>query len=156
MNGYICTKNINLGGTAYQKGETIPGEAVLPNRVRALTREGYIAAQNDAAAVPPETPQNEPIAPAPIVLPITKNGGVMELVAAPGDIIQAVSILQLNAEEAAKAVAEVESEEALILIDALDTRKTVRTATAARAEELNKSDENGQDDGQEGQKTGDA
>lgn len=156
MNGYICTKTISLGGTTYQKGETIPGEAVLPNRVRALTREGYIAAQNDAAAVPPETPQNEPIAPAPIVLPITKNGSVMELVAAPGDIIQAVSILQLNAEEAAKAVAEVESEEALILIDALDTRKTVRTATAARAEELNGPDENGQDDGQEGQKTGDA
>lgn len=155
MNGYICTKTISLGGTTYQKGEPIPGEAVLPNRVRALTREGYIAEHNEAPAVTPETPQNEPEAPASIVLPITKNGGVMELVAATDDIIQAVSILQLNAEEAAKAVAEVNSEEALILIDALDTRKTVRTATAARAEELGNSDEK-TDDGQEGQKTGDA
>lgn len=155
MDGYICTKTIDLGGTTYQVGETIPGEVVLPNRIRALTRQGYIATINDADNMTPMAPQEEPAPPAPIILPITKDGGVMELLAAPGDIIQAVSILQLNAEEAAKAVAEVESEVALIIIDALDVRKTVKTATAARAETLNKPAE-GTDNGQEGQKTGDA
>lgn len=65
----------------------------------------------------------------------------------PGDIIKAVATLQLNAEEAAKAVAEIEKEETLILIDALDERKTVKRAIMAKVEEMQAKEE---DDGEEG------
>lgn len=65
----------------------------------------------------------------------------------PGDIIMAVATLQLNAEEAAKAVAEIEKEETLILIDALDERKTVKRAIMAKVEEMQAKEE---DDGEEG------
>lgn len=155
MNGYICIKSLTLGGIAYNAGEAIPAEAVLPNRVRALAKQGYIAPQNETTTAPQEPPQSEPPTPAPIVLPITKDGGVLELVAAPSDIIQVVSILQLKVEEAAKAVVDVESEEALILIDALETRKTVRTAIQAKAEAMQKASEE-KDNEQEEQKKGDA
>ncbi|MGI6498011.1 MAG: hypothetical protein ACOX0U_04205 [Oscillospiraceae bacterium] len=59
----------------------------------------------------------------------------------------AVATLQLNAEEAAKAVAEIEKEETLILIDALDERKTVKRAIMAKVEEMQAKEE---DDGEEG------
>lgn len=153
MNGYICTKTVTLGGTTYQKGEPISAEAVLPSRVRALTREGYISPQNSAPAEAKNQPQEPQNTPAPIVIPITKNGGVMELLAAPDDIAITASIMQLNAEEAIKAIGEVSSEEALILIDALESRKTVKAATAARAAVLQEPET--EMDGQEG-KTGDA
>lgn len=153
MNGYICTKTVTLGGTTYQKGEPIPAEAVLPSRVRALTREGYIAPQNSTPTEAENQPQEAQNTPDPIVIPITKNDGIMELLATPDDIVIATSILQLNAEEAIKAVEEVSSEEALILIDALESRKTVKAATAARAAVLQEPET--ETDGQEG-KTGDA
>lgn len=153
MNGYICTKTVTLGGTTYQKGEAIPAEAVLPNRVRALIREGYIAPQSSTSAEAENQPQETQNEPAPIVIPIIKDGGTIELLTAPDDIVIAASILQLNAEEAIKAIEDVSNEEALILIDALESRKTVKAATAARAEALQEPETKA--DGQEG-KTGDA
>ncbi len=78
-----------------------------------------------------------------IVIPITAKGGVLELVMTPEDIIKAVATMQLNAEDAAKAVGEIEKEETLILIDTLDTRKTVKTAIIARVEEMETGKEGG-------------
>ena len=42
-----------------------------------------------------------------------------------------------------QAVGEIEKEETLILIDALDTRKTVKTAITARVEEMKTGKEGG-------------
>ena len=44
--------------------------------------------------------------------------------------------MQLNADDAAKEVGAIEKEETLILIDTLDTRKTVKAAIVARVEEM--------------------
>ena len=54
--------------------------------------------------------------------------------------------MQLNAEDAAKAVSVIEKEETLILIDALDTRKTVKTAIMERIKAMEDSQE--EDEGQ--------
>jgi len=56
----------------------------------------------------------------------------------PDDVAETIRILQLNAEEAAAAVATIETEEILILIDTLDSRKTVKNAVRAKAEAENK------------------
>lgn len=165
MNGYTCTKACTFGGVAYSVGDAIPFEAVLPSRERALIKQGFIAqaeAKPDAklqeeneiltariaelekadagATKSPAGDENEQKS---IVIPITAKGGVLELVMTPEDIIKAVSTMQLNAEDAAKAVGEIEKEETLILIDTLDTRKTVKTAIVARVEEM----ETGREDG---------
>ena len=70
----------------------------------------------------------------------------MELIMAPEDIVEAVATMQLNAEDAAKAVRGIEKEETLILIDALDTRKTVKTAIIERIKAMEDSQE--EDEGQ--------
>lgn len=138
MEGYICMKAITLGGIVYQKGEAIPKEAILPKRVRALAAEGYIAEQRNTADVPTDTERHEPVKRESIPLPITKNGAEMELAADVAELREAVTILQKSAEEAIKDISAVEREGVLILVDALDSRKTVKAAAAARAGELNK------------------
>lgn len=151
MNGYTCVKACNIGGVAYLKGDAIPFEAVLPSRERALINQGYIA-RSIADTAAPATPEeikslrarvaeleaaastNPSIStkgdqePPTIVVPITTKEGVLELSMTPEDIIAAIKTLQLNAENAAKVVGAIEKEEILILIDALDTRKTVKAA----------------------------
>lgn len=164
MNGYTCTKACTFGGVAYSVGDAIPFEAVLPSREKALIKQGLIAPVinseelleenktlrakveeiEKADAGDPESPAGDKNEQKGIVIPIKTKDGTLELVMTPEDIVKAVATMQLNAEDAAKAVGEIEKEETLILIDALDTRKTVRAAIIARVEEMeggNKEDE---------------
>lgn len=165
MNGYICTKACTFGGVAYSVGDAIPFDAVLPSRERALIKQGFISKaetkpdaklqeENEmltarieelekAAEGAQKSPTGYGNEQKDIVIPITAKGGVLELVMTPEDIIKAVATMQLNAEDAAKAVGEIEKEETLILIDTLDTRKTVKTAIIARVEEMETGKEGG-------------
>lgn len=185
MNGYICIKALTLGGVSYTAGSNIPAEAVLPGRVRALIKQGYISpATPEAAAVPPkEAPVEtivelqqqidqlqavvnatqtelqqvtserdellEKLAAAPlqtgdptvVMIPLTRDDGMLEVPAAPESIVAAVSSLQLTAEESIRGIGAMTDETALILIHALDSRKTVKSAAQARAEELKKAEQ---------------
>ena len=148
MNGYICTKACTLGGVAYNKGDAIPFEAVLPSRERALIKQGYISQATDAevTAEAPTGAQNETPVPQDLAIPIKTKEGVLELNMAPEDIVTAITTMQLNAEEAAKAVGAIDKEETLILIDVLDTRKTVKTAIREKVEAM----KNGTEDESQG------
>ena len=53
MNGYTCIKALVLGGIGYTAGSNIPAEAVLPGRVRALVKQGYISPATDEPAPVP-------------------------------------------------------------------------------------------------------
>lgn len=173
MNGYICTKTCKFGGVAYSVGDAIPFEAVLPSREKALIKQGFIAPALDIkmmqdenkmlaakvkelekeAAQAQELPVTDEEGQGDIVIPIAAKGGVLELIMAPEDIVKAVAIMQLNAEEAARAVGEIEKEETLIFIDALDARKTVKSAIIAKVQEMEKG-KNG--NGEEDEGRGDA
>ena len=166
MNGYTCIKSCTFGGVAYSVGDAIPSAAVLPSRERALIKQGFIAlaadteslleqnkslkaqveALKETAARTPELPPGDETEEKGIVIPITAKGGLLELIMAPEDIVEAVATMQLNAEDAAKAVSVIEKEETLILIDALDTRKTVKTAIMERIKAMEDSQE--EDEGQ--------
>lgn len=65
-----------------------------------------------------------------------ENGQVMVIPASPEEIQEFFSIAQLNAEEGAKAIAEVKSENVLILLHAADSRKTIKNAAKERAGNL--------------------
>jgi len=134
MSDYICAKACNLGGVAYNKGDTIPSEAVLSSRERALVTQGYIT------LVTPDTSETSSHGES-ILIPIKTKDSVLEVKMEPKDIINAVSIMQLNAEEAAKAIEKVDTEEVLILIDAVDIRKTVKTAIVERVNQVKAEDE---------------
>lgn len=189
MNGFICTKALTLSGARYEPGDPIPSEAVLPSRVRALTKQGYIAAQAEAAATPakegggdaaelqqqiaqlrelvdstqtelqeitsecdslrerlavtPAEPADGHQAQAPIVIPLTRDGGVYEVLAPYESLLAATSNLQLTAEAGIENIKTMDDETALILIHGLDSRVTVKKAAQARAEELEKAKEEG-------------
>lgn len=143
MSDFICAKGLTLGSVTYAPGQDIPAGAVLPSRVRALVRQGYIVAKAEAAPAPAQEPQEPMQVPVPITIPLTKDGGVYEVVASPEDIITAVSVMQLTLEEASKVIEDTESEEALILIHALDSRKGIKEAASKRAEALAEPDGGG-------------
>jgi len=64
------------------------------------------------------------------------NEQVMAVPAKPEEIKQVFSIMQMNAEEGAKAIAEIQSENVLILLHAADSRKTVKNAAREQADKL--------------------
>ncbi|MDE6905556.1 MAG: hypothetical protein K2P76_11620 [Lachnospiraceae bacterium] len=65
-----------------------------------------------------------------------ENGQVTVIPASPEEIQEFFSIAQLNAEEGAKAIADVKSENVLILLHAADSRKTIKNAAKERADNL--------------------
>jgi len=174
--GYICKKACVLGGVAYSEGDAIPADAVLPSREKVLIKQGLIvpavnvdvlleenkflrakvAELQKTAGEATESPRNDEKEQRGIIIPITAKGGLIELEMKPEDIIKAIATLQLNAEEAAKAVGEIDKEEILILIDALNYRKTVKTAILERVAQLETGGEEEQGDNEEDKGQGDA
>lgn len=65
-----------------------------------------------------------------------ENEQVTAIPASPEEIQQVFSVMQLNAEDGARAIADVESENVLILLHAADSRKTVKNAAKERADKL--------------------
>lgn len=144
MNGYIALKAITLNGTEYAAGDHIPADAVLPSRVTALVRTGTIATINaDTPAVGAESPEIRTNEVEGVDLPIKTEDGVLTLTASREDIVKVIEVLQMNADDAAAEAATIESDTALIIIDACDSRKTVQKAVKARAEELRDGSEDG-------------
>lgn len=64
------------------------------------------------------------------------NEQVTVIPATPEEIQRAFSIMQLNAEEGTKAIADVQSENVLILLHAADSRKTIKEAAKKQADNL--------------------
>lgn len=142
MDGYIAQKRCRILEVKYLPGEAIQKDAVPPDLEERLIKGGFIVstgeepakgtasnAQNAAGAA------NEPTK---VKVPVCTKDGVLTLEMEPDDVAETIRILQLNAEEAAAAVATIETEEILILIDTLDSRKTVKNAVRAKAEAENK------------------
>ncbi|MCD8308897.1 MAG: hypothetical protein LUD19_03500 [Clostridia bacterium] len=136
MNGYIVTKKITLNGKNYAAGDIIPADAVLPSRVPALLRTQTIAQYTETATESAQEAQDGAETVEGVSLPINTENGVLELPVSREDIVKAVEVFQMNADEAASAIAEIESENALIVINACDSRKTVQKAAKTRAEEI--------------------
>ena len=65
-----------------------------------------------------------------------ENEQITAVPATPEEIQQAFSIMQLNAEEGAKAIAGIQSENVLILLHAADSRKTIKEAAKKQADNL--------------------
>lgn len=64
------------------------------------------------------------------------DGQYTAIPARPEEIQQVFSIIQLNAEDGARAIADVKSENVLILLHAADSRKTVKNAAKEQADKL--------------------
>ena len=133
MSGYIALKNVVLSGIGYTAGSTIPADAVLPSRVRSLLRNGTIANAEDGAvgAELSATASNDTEG---VVLLIHTENDVLALPVSREDIVKAIEVLQMKQDDAIAAIAEIESEDALIVIDACtksaQTKKAIKERVA--------------------------
>lgn len=130
MGVYTCIKPANFAGVKYMPGDIVPAEAIPADRVGAVIRLGLIAEAQPAKEV-------QPAAPASFTVPVTlEDGTVCDVEVTPETVVEAVAVLQMTAEDAMRRIKTVTDDTALILIDACESRKTVKKAAAARAAEL--------------------
>ena len=136
-NGYVCLKALTLSGADYLPGNRIPADAVLPNRVRALEKMGYIAecdAEEQVGYLADEAPEAVFMVP---ISPVSGDGEHLDgIPATEADVAAMALVLMLTAENASEAIREMENETALRLVQALDSRKSVKGAAAARIKAL--------------------
>lgn len=135
MGAYTCIKPATFAGVKYLPGDTVPAEAIPADRVGAVIRLGLIAETQTAA----QNEQTQPSTPAEIVftIPIKTGDGTTEnMEVKPETVVEAVSVLQMTADDATKHIAGMTDATALIVIDACDSRKTVNKAAAERAAAL--------------------
>lgn len=81
-----------------------------------------------------------------VIIPIRKdgdeeNGQQMALPMTPEEIVQAAVIMQHKADDAVKAVAELDNENVLIFLHAVDSRSSVKTAAKKQAGKLSPIDD---------------
>lgn len=139
---YVCVKPITLLGTAYMPGDMIRDGHILPTRERALLRTGCIAEVTGAAELPvAELVQVETGEEVTFSVPVIQeiDGDTAQVMGVPlteGDVQHIFSIMQMNAEEAAKAVKDVKNENVLIVLHAADSRNTVKKAAKSQAKAL--------------------
>lgn len=156
----IAKKPCSYGGRKFFIGDEIPAELVV--NIEREEKLGVISIANDEAGVPEQSGAlysqeqvDEMIADAVAELePFdSDNAGFTVTVKGEGDNVTAVScstediqsvvdVLQMNAEDGAKAVASVQSDSVLILLHALDTRATVKKAAQKQHDTLFSADGN--------------
>lgn len=135
MGAYTCIKPATFAGVKYKPGDAIPAEAIPADRVGAVIRMGLIAEQADGvlAERQPKQPESVGTFTVPIVF---DNGDVEQLPVTPATVEEVVSVLQMTADGATEHIADMTDDAALILIDACDSRKTVKAAATARAKAI--------------------
>ena len=124
---YTVLKPINIGGKRRIIGEVLNDSDVAAGRVYSLVKSGYISELKQLT----------------INIPI--NDGVFDIEVALDDAVEVFTILQSRVEEATERIKKIEKEEVLILIDATDSRKSVKAAAVEQAKKITeKIEDNGE------------
>lgn len=150
MSEFVCKKPITLSGRDFSYGEVIPDGYVLPGRALALIRSNYIAEVESGVlqaeeAVTSIRPFQGEIGETLITIPISTENGILEVITSYQTVTTVFSIMQKKVEEAEKDIAGLEDENALILLNAADSRKGIQKAAEERAAQLNKGPESPED-----------
>lgn len=161
---FICRKPLRLNEKEYRSGDIVPDGIILPERIGKLkangcivesngaiqTVDGFTQAEVDAKVAEvieqytAELKENEPGAfegTIPLMLK-TEREEAMSLPLLPEELQEAVDVMQMNADEGAKAVANIQKENVLILLHAIDSRKTIKDAAKKQAYILNSAENN--------------
>lgn len=139
---YLCRKGLTISGVEYLPGDIIPDGVILPNRVRTLTAVGMISevGENDGTPVVNKQPDVPVPGLSTIKVPVKGDNGDITLEVTPEEIQEVFSLLQMTANDGITAIGKVESDNVLILVHAVDTRKTIQNAAKERADILSSAD----------------
>lgn len=150
----IAKKRCSYGGRKFFAGDEIPADIVL--NVEREEKLGVISIANDEAGVPEQSgalysqeqvdkmmadavAELKPFDSdnAGFTVTVKGEGGNVTAVSCSAEDIQSVvDVLQMNADDGAKAVASVQSDSVLILLHVLDTRATVKKAAQKQHDTL--------------------
>lgn len=143
MSEFICKKPITLSGQSFSYGDVIPDGFVLPGRELSLIRSNYIAEIGSGAMITDTVPDGslewqtgEASPPNPIIIPITVNEGILELATSPQTIINVLTIMQKTVEDATEDINVLTDRDALLLLNAVDSRAGIKKAAEKRNSQL--------------------
>ena len=137
----IAKQPCSFGGKRFYIGDEIPVELVLEPKTQ--EKYGKLAIVDDEA-VPAVTAPAEPGGNATVVPLVICD---REMALAPESIQTVMDVLTANAEDAAKLVNLIDSDDILFLLHAADSRKTVQNAAKARAQALMEAQEGVESEG---------
>lgn len=140
---FIALKPCRFAGQDYKVGECVPDEMVHPGAAKNLKKMGVISeCEDNALSVPSnDIPQQTGI---PVM--IHEQGGCLPLNVMPGSIQDIFDVLISKVGAAETIIQGMEDRDALILLNIVDSRKLIKEAAEARAQELNKEQTDNEND----------
>lgn len=132
----IAKKPCSFNGQIFWIGDEIPSEFVINPKAQENLGTIAIVSTDDA----PKTDLSDITAEVGQVefgIPIKQKDDTMTLYLNEEQICRAVEVMQMTASEAKEAIKGIAEEKILILLNACDSRKTIKEATEAAASELN-------------------
>ena len=136
---YKALKPFRSAGVDYIIDDKVDVSKLNEAQIANLVQKKLIVKTGEDENVLPATPFPETV-----TIPVDADDGTIEVSMTPEQLLAVIAILQLTADDAAKAVNELTEDAQLVLIHRLDTRKTVKTAAQNRAEALAKAAEEAQ------------
>ena len=128
----IAKKPCSFNGQTFYIGDEIPPEFVINPKAQENLGTVAIVSVSDASRTNlAEDGQVE------FGVPIKQIDGTMTLYLNEEQICRAVEVMQMTASEAKEAIKGIAEEKILILLNACDSRKTIKEATEDAASELN-------------------
>ena len=128
----IAKKPCSFNGQTFYIGDEIPPEFVINPKAQENLGTVAIVSVSDASRTNlAEEGQVE------FGVPIKQKDGTMTLYLNEEQICRAVEVMQMTASEAKEAIKGIAEEKILILLNACDSRKTIKEATEDAASELN-------------------
>ncbi len=124
----IAKKPCSFGGKKFFIGEEIPTELVADS-----------SAQENLGVLTVSSKESEALVKSSIQITVkgSSDGEPATVISAtPEEIRSVLSIMQLSAEEAVKAISEIQSDNVLILLHAADSRKMVKNAAKEQADNI--------------------
>lgn len=128
---YVAIKPCRFGGQAFRIGEGIPAELVQPGSAKNLIKMGIIA---DTEPVAPLQEAPQPIDTIPIDLHTDEGDLALRITAA--SLQKVFDALTVSVGKAEPVIQTITEADALILLHAADSRKSIKDLVAARAKEI--------------------
>lgn len=131
---YIAVKPCRFAGQNFKVGDSVPAAALQPGAAHNLVKMGIIARADDDTEAVAETVTVE--VPAPITLTIAVGGEEVSLEPSLAGLQSVVDVLMATVQDAEPIVNAMTDDDALILLDAVDSRKSIKDLAEARATAL--------------------
>lgn len=141
----IAKKPCSFGGKNFRIGEEIPTELVINPKAQEKLGTLAIVANDKMFEAKPVNATAE-IGQVEFGVQIKQKDGFMTLYLNEEQICRAVEVMQMSPSEAKEAIKDITSENILILINACDSRKTIKDATEIAASKLADVEKDGEDE----------